>query len=185
MEQEQTQESAQEPKDAIAESTAEALEFGQRLADLFLEAGEVLLRPWNAYQVAIAIGLYLLAALLARPIGGVFHNWLRSRSGWPRWRMRVALVLHKRIRAILFVVLIWTTVLIMQELTWPSRSWLLGVFGNLALAWLIVGLATRLVGNRLLRSLASRCASSLYAGMTIDNACSDDISSTSSCAGRA
>ena len=153
MEQEQTQESAQEPKDAIAESTAEALEFGQRLADLFLEAGEVLLRPWNAYQVAIAIGLYLLAALLARPIGGVFHNWLRSRSGWPRWRMRVALVLHKRIRAILFVVLIWTTVLIMQELTWPSRSWLLGVFGNLALAWLIVGLATRLVGNRLLRSL--------------------------------
>ncbi|WP_037254210.1 mechanosensitive ion channel family protein [Roseobacter sp. SK209-2-6] len=148
MEEEQDQ-----PKDAIAESTAEALEFGQRVVALLSEAGEILLRPWNAYQVGIAVGLYLLAVLLSRPIGAAFHNWLRHRSGWPRWRMRVALVLHKRIRAILFVFLIWATVLIMQELTWPSRSWLLGVFGNLALAWLIVAFATRLVGNSLLRSM--------------------------------
>ncbi|UWQ75217.1 mechanosensitive ion channel family protein [Leisingera sp. M658] len=141
------------PKDAIAESTAEALEFGQQIWDLLMQGGELLLRPWNAYQVGIALAVFVLAALIAKPLGSAFHDWLRGREGWPRWRMRVGLVLHKRIRGILFVVLIWLVVLIMQEATWPSRSRLLELIANLSLAWLIVSFATRLVGNPLLRNL--------------------------------
>ncbi|ATF17165.1 mechanosensitive ion channel family protein [Phaeobacter gallaeciensis] len=142
-----------ETKDALAEGTAEAIEFGQRVWGFLADSAEVLLRPWNAYQLGITVGLLLLAAVLARPIAGAFHNWLRGQTGWPRWRMRAALVLHKRIRGILFVLLIWTTVLIMQEVTWPSRSRLLVVIANLSLAWLIVSFATRLVANPLLRKL--------------------------------
>ncbi|UWQ33264.1 mechanosensitive ion channel [Leisingera sp. M527] len=141
------------PKDAIAESTADALEFGQQIWDLLMQGGELLLRPWNAYQVGIALAVFVLAALIAKPLGSAFHDWLRGREGWPRWRMRVGLVLHKRIRGILFVVLIWLVVLIMQEATWPSRSRLLELIANLSLAWLIVSFATRLVGNPLLRNL--------------------------------
>ncbi|WP_424980329.1 mechanosensitive ion channel family protein [Leisingera sp. S232] len=141
------------PRDAIAESTAGALEIGQRLWALVNEGAELLLRPWNAYQAGIVLAVFVLAALVARPLQKVFHNWLRSREGWPRWRIRAGLVLHKRIRGILFVLLIWTVVLIMQEATWPSRSRLLVVIANLSLAWLIVALATRLVGNPLLRNL--------------------------------
>ncbi|MCF6431956.1 mechanosensitive ion channel domain-containing protein [Leisingera sp. MMG026] len=141
------------PKDAIAESTADALEFGQQIWDLLMQGGELLLRPWNAYQVGIALAVFVLAALIAKPLGSAFHDWLRGREGWPRWRMRVGLVLHKRIRGILFVLLIWLVVLIMQEATWPSRSRLLELIGNLSLAWLIVSFATRLVGNPLLRNL--------------------------------
>ncbi|UWQ28302.1 mechanosensitive ion channel family protein [Leisingera sp. M523] len=141
------------PKDAIAESTAEALEFGQQIWDLLMQGGELLLRPWNAYQVGIALAVFVLAALIAKPLGSAFHDWLRGREGWPRWRMRVGLVLHKRIRGILFVLLIWLVVLIMQEATWPSRSRLLELIANLSLAWLIVSFATRLVGNPLLRNL--------------------------------
>ena len=62
-------------------------------------------------------------------------------------------MVHKRVRSILFIVLIWITIAIMRELTWPSRSYLLAVIGNLALAWLIVAFATRLVANTLLRNL--------------------------------
>uniref|UniRef100_UPI000B265085 mechanosensitive ion channel family protein n=1 Tax=Leisingera sp. F5 TaxID=1813816 RepID=UPI000B265085 len=141
------------PKDAIAESTAEALEFGQQIWGLLMQGGELLLRPWNAYQVGIALAVFVLAALIAKPLGRAFHDWLRGREGWPRWRMRVGLVLHKRIRGILFVLLIWLVVLIMQEATWPSRSRLLELIANLSLAWLIVSFATRLVGNPLLRNL--------------------------------
>lgn len=132
-----------ETKDALAESTAEAIELGQQLWDFLTNTAEVLLRPWNAYQLGIAAGLLVLAAVLAKPIAGAFHDWLRGRTGWPRWRMRAGLVLHKRIRGILFVLLIWTTVLIMQDITWPSRSRLLVVIANLSLAWLIVSFATR------------------------------------------
>ena len=141
------------PRDAIAESTAEALELGQRLWALASEGLELLLRPWNAYQAGIVLVVFVLAALIAGPVAQAFHNWLRAREGWPRWRIRAGLVLHKRIRGILFVLLIWVVVLIMQEATWPSRSRLLTVIANLSLAWLIVALATRLVGNPLLRNL--------------------------------
>ncbi|WP_291729329.1 mechanosensitive ion channel domain-containing protein [Leisingera sp. F5] len=142
-----------QPKDALAESTAEALEFGQQLWALAAEGAELLLRPWNAYQVGIALAVFVLATLIARPVAAAFHDWLRGREGWPRWRMRAGLVLHKRIRGILFVLLIWAVVLVMQEATWPSRSRLLAVIANLSLAWLIVAFATRLVGNPLLRNM--------------------------------
>ncbi|KIC15377.1 MULTISPECIES: mechanosensitive ion channel family protein [unclassified Leisingera] len=141
------------PRDAIAESTAEALELGQRLWELASEGLELLLRPWNAYQAGIVVAVFVLATLIARPLKNAFHNWLRAREGWPRWRIRAGLVVHKRIRGILFVLLIWMVVLIMQEMTWPSRSRLLTVIANLSLAWLIVSFATRLVGNPLLRNL--------------------------------
>ncbi|WP_027244856.1 mechanosensitive ion channel family protein [Leisingera daeponensis] len=142
-----------QPKDALAEGAAEAIELGQQLWEFAAGGAELLLRPWNAYQVGIGLALFILATVIARPISQAFHNWLRGREGWPRWRMRLGLVVHKRIRGLVFVVLIWTVVLIMQETTWPSRSRLLLVAANLSLAWLIVSFATRLVGNPLLRNL--------------------------------
>ncbi|MEW2912280.1 mechanosensitive ion channel domain-containing protein [Leisingera sp. JC11] len=141
------------PRDAIAESTAEALELGQQLWALAAEGLELLLRPWNAYQAGIVLVVFVLATLIARPVAQAFHDWLRAREGWPRWRMRAGLVVHKRIRGILFVLLIWAVVLVMREVTWPSRSRLLELIANLSLAWMIVSFATRLVGNPLLRNL--------------------------------
>ena len=62
-------------------------------------------------------------------------------------------MIHKRLPLILFVLLIWIVVPIMREVTWPSRSYLIGIVGNLALAWLVVALATRLIANRVLRQV--------------------------------
>ena len=52
---------------------------------------------------------------------------------------------------ILFVASMWSVALVMREVTWPSRSYLLLIVANLALAWLIVSFASRLIANRLLR----------------------------------
>jgi len=68
-------------------------------------------------------------------------------------RMRWALVLHKRMTLIFFVVLVWFTVLVMREITWPSRSYLLAIVGNLTFAWLIVAVATRLISYGPLRTV--------------------------------
>ena len=112
-----------------------------------------LMRPWNAYQIGIAIGTYFAAYCLAHFIGPRVREWLRSREGWPKWRMRVGVVLHRRIRLILFVILMWPVVWFMQEFTWPSRSYLLGVVASLATAWLLIALLTRLISNGLLRAV--------------------------------
>jgi small-conductance mechanosensitive channel len=112
-----------------------------------------LIRPWNAYQILITIGLILVAIVVSQIVGRRYHDWLRTRDGWPKWRLRVALLLHQRMRLIVFVALIWPVVWIMREVTWPSRSYLLGIIGSLAFAWLVIALATRVIANNALRAV--------------------------------
>lgn len=112
-----------------------------------------LMRPWNAYQILIGLGLVIAAYVIARIMAPRFHDWLRSREDWPKWRMRLGVMLHRRIRLIVFVALIWPTVWIMREVTWPSRSYLLAIVAQLALAWLIIALLARLISNRFLRTV--------------------------------
>ena len=125
-------------------------------ADL-LQQGEVfvqsLWRPWVGYQIAIALGVFLLAHLMSRMIGPRFRAWIKRRDDWPMWRIRWALVVHKRLRHILFVGLIWLVIFAMREITWGSRSYILSIIGNLALAWLMVALTTRVIANPALRSV--------------------------------
>ncbi|GAA6209959.1 mechanosensitive ion channel [Cognatishimia sp. WU-CL00825] len=114
---------------------------------------EGLLRPWNAYQVLIVVALLVVSFGLSRFVGPRLRTWMRGREGWPKWRYRYMLLLQRRMALIFFVALIWLTVAVMREITWPSRSYLLGIIGNLAGAWLIIALVTRLVHNAFLRSL--------------------------------
>lgn len=118
--------------------------------EMFLRS---LLRPWNAYQMVIALGLFVVAHLLERLLGPACREWMRQREGWPKWRMRLLVMLHRRLRLIFFVLLIWPVFWIMRETTWPSRSYLLAIIGELALAWLVIAIVTRLIGNSFLRSL--------------------------------
>ncbi len=137
----------------LAEQAAEIAEIGQGLWAQLMEFLEGLMRPWNAYQIAIIIGLLLVAHLLAKVVGPRFHEWLRTQEGWPKWRLRWALVVHKRMRGLFFLTLIWIVYAVMREVTWGSRSYLIGIVANLSLAWLVVVFATRLIGNPLVRSI--------------------------------
>lgn len=112
-----------------------------------------MMRPWTVYQIAIAAGLFLLAWFLARILGPRIRSWLSNRENWPLWRTKTVLVLLQRLRSIIFIALIWSVVFVMREVTWPSRSFLLGVIATLALAWLLVALATRLIRNKALRQI--------------------------------
>lgn len=135
------------------EGVQDTQDIALSLWDQVLDFGVGLMRPWNAYQVGIAIGLILVAFALSRIFGPMLLDWMRSREGWPKWRYRYLLLLHKRLALIFFVVLIWATVLVMREVTWPSRSYILGIIANLSLAWLLIALVARLVHNNLIRAV--------------------------------
>lgn len=128
-------------------------EFGQSIALQFEAFLMSLLRPWNAYQVVIALVLFALAHVVRVVLAPRLHDWMHDREGWPMWRMRLLILVHRRLRGIIFVILIWLTVTVMRELTWPSRSYLLVVLANLTLAWLIIVFTTRLIVNPLLRTV--------------------------------
>ncbi|MEL7026892.1 MAG: mechanosensitive ion channel domain-containing protein [Pseudomonadota bacterium] len=140
-------------QDDTADIEAQIVGFSETVLAWVTGLVEAALRPWVAYQLGIAIGLFILAHLLRAILGPKMHAWMRAREGWPTWRMRILVALHQRLRAIIFLVLIGLTVTIMREITWPSRSQVLGIIGNLALAWLIVALATRLIRNGMIRQI--------------------------------
>ncbi|MEO1797242.1 MAG: mechanosensitive ion channel domain-containing protein [Pseudomonadota bacterium] len=118
--------------------------------DLFLT---VLMRPWNGYQIGIAIALFGLAWFLNRIFAPRMRTWLSNRENWPLWRIKTVLAILQRLRGIFFVILIWGTVAVMREVTWPSRSNFLAIIATLALAWLVVAFVTRLIRNKVLRQI--------------------------------
>lgn len=119
----------------------------------FESFAEGLLRPWNAYQVAIALLVIAVSLLLAKVLRPRMYEWMKEREGWPKWRYRYIVMAHRRLGLILFVILIWFVVWVMRGMTWPSRSYLLAILANLSTAWLVVVVVLRLVNNAFLRSL--------------------------------
>ncbi len=110
---------------------------------------------WRLYQIIIILGLFAITRLLSAFIAPRIHDWMRTREGWPKWRLRTLVVLHKRSFLILFVLILWSVVFAMRELTWPARSYLIGVAATLATAWLAVSLSARFVRNPFLRRVVT------------------------------
>lgn len=155
-------------QDAMAEHTVEtesslpetpdvALEEVIDVGGMLLSQGQVLLenmfRTWNLYQLLIALGLLAVAHVLRAILGPRIRAWMGSRENWPKWRMRILVVIHQRLRAIFFVGLIWAVIMVMREVTWPSRSYILTIIGTLAFAWLVIAFATRLIKSPFLSKL--------------------------------
>lgn len=126
---------------------------------LSLEGG---LWIWTVAQVAIGITAYLAARLFANRLGGPVESRLRELSGKPRL-LRFLALLFRRLHWIVFIVTIWVAVLIMRELTWPSRSYFLSVIANLATAWLIISIFSRVIRNHTIANLVAVSAWTLAA----------------------
>ncbi|MCK0095195.1 mechanosensitive ion channel [Yoonia sp. F2084L] len=139
------------PDDIAGAPLDEVLSIGTDLLTQAQTFGESMFRTWNLYQLLIALGVFIAAHLLRAIMGPRIRAWMGSRENWPKWRMRILVVVHQRLRAIFFVLLMWVVVFTMREVTWPSRSYLLSVIGTLALAWLLIVFATRLIKSPTLR----------------------------------
>ncbi len=136
------------------ETPAVASEVQSLLAQIQVFA-ESLLRPSQLAQVGIAIGLFAVAQLIRLWLAPRMHDWMRTLEGWPKWRLRLLVILQRRIGLIAFVILVWGAVIFMREVlgTFPSRTYLLGIIGAIAFAWVAIALASNLIKNTLLRRI--------------------------------
>jgi len=110
---------------------------------------------WRLYQVLIIIGLIAAAYCLHHVSGKMLQNWVRGHEGWKTWQLRMIVAVRKRLGLIWFVILSSGTWAVMQGITWPSRSYLIGLASTLAISWLMISFATRFVRNKFLRRLVS------------------------------
>ena len=92
---------------------------------------------------AIGVALALTAELLRRWPGPRLKYWLRAREGWPKWRLRLRLIVERKLRVILFALLAWGLVFVMRQVIWPSRSQLIALASAIATAWVVIEFLVR------------------------------------------
>ncbi|MFD1794940.1 mechanosensitive ion channel family protein [Paracoccus aurantiacus] len=118
----------------------------------------LMLIPSRLNQVGIVLMLMLIAHLLSRFLSPRLRGWLRTREGWPKWRLRLGLMIDRRLRLILFTAMTWIVVLVMQQITFPSLSHVIRQAATIATAVLFIAFMSRLIGNALVRRIAKWAA---------------------------
>ncbi|UWR30240.1 mechanosensitive ion channel [Sulfitobacter sp. W002] len=128
----------------------------QALFDGVLGFGESVLSPgWRQNQILILLALVALAWILHRVTGVMLQNWVRSREGWSKWQLRVVVQVKRRLGLMWFALLAVLLYQVMQNVTWPSRSYLIGLAATLAAIYVGIAFAARLVRNRPLRRMVT------------------------------
>ncbi|MEP3689248.1 MAG: mechanosensitive ion channel domain-containing protein [Sulfitobacter dubius] len=126
------------------------------LFDGVLGFGESVLSPgWRQNQILILLVLVALAWILHRVTGVMLQNWVRSREGWSKWQLRVVVQVKRRLGLMWFALLAGLLYQVMQNVTWPSRSYLIGLAATLAAIYVGIAFAARLVRNRPLRRMVT------------------------------
>lgn len=122
----------------------------------FVRAFSTLFLPSRLNQMLILLGCAAAAYLLKRWTAPKLNDWLRARDGWPMWRLKAGLQVQRRLWLIYVVLLTWIAAAILSQLfVFPSRRYLVTLFATIATAWLLVGFAGRVIGNRLLRRIVT------------------------------
>lgn len=114
--------------------------------------GITLVQPWRLYQIAILVGCLGFGQIMSVLLTQRMNDWMRRLEGWPKWRLRLLLLINQRIRPIFFVLAAWSMVLLVSQMTnFPSRRYLISLVAELATAWLVVSIGTRMLKNRSFR----------------------------------
>ena len=113
--------------------------------------------PWFYLQ----LGLVMAGAGIALATGAA----IRARTdldslamGWPAPLRAMLRVLVNYSSTAVFAVLMRAARMVMHELTWPSRSYLLSISAKLALAWLVIRILTSVIRNQFFVRLVSLSA---------------------------
>jgi len=150
----------------LADQVLALLDEGRDLVEMFLTPG------WRQNQVLIILGLMALAWMIRLLTAARVQDWTRARDGWPTWRLRMLVQIRQRLALIYFVLGAWITYAVMRQVTWPSRSYLIGIAATLSTAWLVIALLSRFVQNRTLRRILTWGAwiyATLYALELLDD----------------
>jgi small-conductance mechanosensitive channel len=119
--------------------------------------GAEVFSPWFYLQ----LGLILTGAGIAFAVGAAIRSRIDMTSlamGWPMpLRLFMRMLVGTATTAV-FALLMVAARVVMLNATWPSRSYLLNVAANLALAWLMIRLVTSVIRNTFLVRLVSLSA---------------------------
>ncbi len=104
--------------------------------------------PWLWYQLAAIAAMFVAAKLIGRRIEPRLEERARQIKGHPGL-LRMVVALLRRTDWILFCALLFVALMVLRELTWPSRSRLISIALSLSSVWLAVSVLSRIIRSRL------------------------------------
>src|SRR6201996_9165403 len=113
--------------------------------------------PWFYLQ----LGLVMAGAGIAFATGAAIRSKVKPdtlAASWPTPLRMMLLVLVSYASTAVFAVLMRAARMVMHELTWPSRSYLLSISAKLAVAWLVIRRLTSVIRNEFFVRLISLSA---------------------------
>lgn len=122
-------------------------ELNAELIDLAEEGWRAVFQTWTIYQGLIIILAFVLSLFIAKRLEPPLEQWVRGlklNAGF----LRLLAALLRRVEWIAFVILTGSAYLIVSNSTWPSRAFFLNLTFNLALAWLVISVLSRIVRSR-------------------------------------
>ena len=102
---------------------------------------------WTLVQIGLIVSCYLIAVLLAWLIVPPIEERVRQIKRQPRL-LRLLAVLLRRIKWMVFALLLVAVAAVMAEITWPSRSYFIRMAASLATAWVVISTISRIIRNR-------------------------------------
>ena len=118
-----------------------------RVWELFEAGYQYASLPWFAVQAAVIAVCFMIARFTGRRLEARLEERARAIKGHPGI-LRVVIALLRRVDWLLFALLLFVALVIMREVTWYSRSYLVSVTLSLVLAWVLVSVISRVVRNR-------------------------------------
>lgn len=138
----------------------------QQLATGIGDALKALGNEFTSVWLIVQLGLIALAGAIGTLAATVLRRRLDIVSltmGWPPLLRLLTRLLVTNIGTVFFVMLVVVTHRVMLSLTWPSRSYLLGVAASLATAWVVIALVAGMIRNQFVYRLVAISAWALAA----------------------
>ena len=115
-------------------------------------------QPLVLLQAGLLLACFLIAHLTARKLEPALETRLRNLPEKRVSQLRIPLLFVRRLRPLIFILLAWLVVLVMRQMTWPSRSYYVSLIASLVSAWTFVAIVSRLIRNPLLRTMVKWAA---------------------------
>lgn len=137
-------------------------QLGSDIGDALRAIGNELTSGW----LIIQLGSIVLAGVVGTLVAAVLRRRIDVVSlsmGWPPLLRLLARLVLANIGTIIFVILLLIIRHGLLALTWPSRSYLLGVAASLATAWVVIALVAGVIRNQFVYRLVAVSAWALAA----------------------
>lgn len=149
-----TAEPAAQPAE-VSETAAPQTDIQAYLDQATQYAGEfiqTIQRPSWLLQIAIIIACFAAAHISAQYLTPRFEERLRRIESQPRL-LRAFVVPLRRLRWIIFAILLWLSALSINQITWSSRSYYVGILATLVAVWVLISITSRFIRNRTLANI--------------------------------